>query len=391
MGDLPGVSRRNCLAGGAAAALFGPTFAAAAIPGGVDASAIDAAAKAAIGAGACPGVAVGIWRKGTPLLEKGYGLANLEMGAAVAPDSVFRVGSLTKQFTAALILKLAGEHRLGLDEPASRFLPVFKAAAPFTLRQLLNQTAGLHSDETEGSPPSGSRRPKSQIELAAEIALQRQLFDFAPGTAWLYSNANYVVLGAVAEAVTGSTLAEAAAEKIFRPLGLADTRFDTSDAAVPRRALGYTPVEGKSGEFEPAGFIQISDAGGAGAMRSTVTDLCRWHHALFSARLLDRPQLETMIAPGRLVDGRLSGANRFSPEDSHYGAVQYAMGFLVDPTAARRSVLHYGAIDGFAACLETFIDEGLTTAILCNGDIGPDTPFRSMRRVVAASGEQWNS
>jgi D-alanyl-D-alanine carboxypeptidase len=90
-----------------------------------------------------------------------------------------------------------------------------------------------------------------------------------------------------------------------------------------------------------------------------------------------------MMTPGRLRDGRLSGANRFSPQDASYGEVQYACGLLVSPPSdPQRTIIHYGAIDGFAAVLETYVDLGLTVAILCNGDMGPDLPFRSVRRLI---------
>ena len=343
---------------------------------------MEDAARAAIAAGACPGVALGVARRGRRFWAAGVGVADIGAGAPLRPESIFRIGSLTKQFTAALIVRLAAQGRLGLDDPVARHLPAFAKFAPVTVRQLANQTAGLHSDESEdASTPSDGRR--SQIDLANAITNQAVVFDFPPGTAWLYSNANYIVLGAVIEAVTGKPLAQAADAMIFKPLGLFDTAFDTAGATIPRRVAGYTPVEGQPGAFIPAAFIEVSEAGGAGAMRSTVIDLHRWHQALFSGRLFDARHVEIMLAPGRLTDGRLSGDKRFSPNDASYGEVQYAMGLLVSPPVnGVRSALHYGAINGFAACLETFVESGVTTVVLCNGDIGPDMPFRSIRRIV---------
>lgn len=347
-------------------------------------SAIDDAAKSSIKAGACPGVAVQISLRGRTLLSKNYGLANVETGSRLIGSSVFRIGSLTKQFTAALVVKLASEGKLALDDAISKHLTFFAASQPFTLRELLNHTAGLHSDEQNISCHAEFVRPKSQIELALEISAQSKLFDFEPGTAWLYSNANYIVLGAVVEKLTAMSLADAASAMIFKPLGLIRTAFDTSAAVVPGRVDGYAPVDGKAGSFTHVPFLDISEAGGAGAMRSTAVELCQWHHALFANRLLSRRFVEIMVTPGRLRDGRLSGSNRSSPDDATYGEVQYGMGLLVSPSSeSRRSVLHYGAINGFAACLETFTDVGLTTAILCNGDMGPAMPFRTMRRIVS--------
>jgi len=192
------------------------------------------------------------------------------------------------------------------------------------------------------------------------------------------------VLGAIVEALAARPLADVASAVIFEPLALRRTAFDTSAAVIAGRVAGYTPVEGSPRAFTHAPFLQVAETGGAGAMRSTTAELCEWHHALFTNRLFDARFVELMVTPGRLRDGRLSGRQRFSAGDASYGDVQYGMGLLVSPASdAHRGVIHYGAINGFAACLETFIDVGLTTVILCNGDIGPHMPFRAIRRVVA--------
>jgi D-alanyl-D-alanine carboxypeptidase len=248
---------------------------------------------------------------------------------------------------------------------------------------LMHQTAGLHSDEDSPFCLAGPEGAKSQVKLAEEIAGQAKPFDFEPGTAWLYSNANYIVLGAVVEAVASKPFADAMSALVFDPLGLTFTAADRSGAVVAGRASGYTPTEGRSEPFDHAAFVEVAYAGGAGALRSTALDLCRWHEALLSNRLFAKRWVELMKTPGRLRDGRLSGANRFSPQDANYGEVQYACGLLVSPPSdPHRTILHYGAIDGFAAVLETYVDLGLTVAILCNGDTGPALPFRAVRRLV---------
>ena len=333
--------------------------------------------------GACPGAAVEVALQGRKLILACAGFANLETGGPVGAATVFRIGSLTKQFTAALMLKLVSQGKLDLEAPAARYLPCFSGKSPFTLRELANHTAGLHSDESGPGLPE-SADPPSQVELARAISKQNPLFDFDPGTAWCYSNANYIVLGAVIEQVAGKPLGEVASDLLFKPLGLDRTAFDTAGAVVPGRADGYTPVPGKPGAYTHAAFLPISEAGGAGAMRSVGSDLCRWHHALFGHQVFGPEWVRQMVTPGRLRDGRLSGSHRFRPEDASYGDVQYGMGFLVPPpNQGHPSVLHYGFINGFSACLETFLDVGLTTAILCNADAGPDLPFRAIRRRVA--------
>lgn len=348
-------------------------------------TAVDKAVGDSIAAGGSPGVQIAIAGKSGVLLSRGYGLADIGAKSAVGAQSVFRIGSLTKQFTAAAILRLAQDGKLKLDAPVARFLPAFGKLKPATLLQLMHHTAGLHSDESDAPPAPSTNGMRTQVTLAAEIAEQKAPFDFDPGTAWLYSNANYIVLGAVVEVVTGLPFTQAITNLISRPLGLDRTAVDVSGDPVAGRVEGYSPVEGKPGVFEKAAYIEISDAGGAGAMRSTALDLCRWHAALLSNKLLDKAHLKIMLTPGTLNDGRVSGANRFSAGDAHYGDTQYACGLLISPPGEKnRNILHYGAINGFAAVLQTWLDAGITMAVLTNGDIGPSAPFRAVRQAVAA-------
>lgn len=390
-------TRRELLRGGllAAAAWVLPTRRVRAADGGgvapTEASATEAslgvarAARTAVAAGACPGVAVRVARGGTTLLSREEGLANLETNTPVGPDAVFRVGSLTKQFTAALLLKLAAQGRLKLDDPVHRHLSFFPADTPVTLQELAQQTAGLRDDEADGAGPCAAPGQITQVDLARAVAGQKRPFEFPPGTAWRYSNANYVVLGAVVEQVTGRPLAEAAAALLFRPLGLERTAFDTSADVVRGRVEGYTRAKGAPSGWAHAEHLDVALAGGAGAMRSCTADLCRWHHALFSHQVFEARWTAAMTTPGRLRDGQPSGSRRFSPEDASYGDTQYGMGLLLPPPGKTgRTALHYGYINGFSALLESHLDLGLTTAVLCNADPGPALPFRGIRDAVVA-------
>jgi CubicO group peptidase (beta-lactamase class C family) len=347
----------------------------------ISARLIDSAAAAAIAAHACPGLQVAIAQSGNNLLSRAYGLANLEARMRMSTRSIFRIASLTKQFTAAAIIKLSSTGALRLDAPVSQYLPFMRVLPAMTLLELMHHTAGLHSDET--NPPEHLGAAEAQVVLAEEVARQTEPLDFEPGSAWLYSNANYVVLGAVIEAVTGKPFAQAMLELVLAPLGLEATAVDHASDVVGGRVSGYRPVDAASAPFQHADLLEVSDAGGAGAMRSTALDLCRWHAALLSGRLFGQSEIELMRTPGRLRDGRLSGANRFSPEDARYGEVQYACGLLVSPPSEPHpSLLHYGYISGFACMLQTFTDDDVTLAVLCNADVGPATPFRAIRQVV---------
>ena len=381
-GWLARVSRRAMIVGGAAVA--GSAFGQSTAPGLTrTAGQIDAAARQAIADGACPGVQIAAFRNGVLLYAAGIGLANLETMSAVTPKTIFRIGSLTKQFAAAAIIKLASQGKLRVADAAADYLPGLKRLPAMTLLELMNHTAGLHDDAQEGSASPGTAAPPSQVELAERIAGQHKPLDFGSGTAWLYSNSNYIVLGAVIEKVTERTLSDALDALIFRPVGLRDTAIDHGGDVVRYRASGYTALEGKARAFANADYIQISEAGGAGAMRSNANDLVKWHHALLSGELFEARWLDLMMIPGRLRDGRLSGANRFSPSDANYGEVQYACGLLVQSGGAHgRVISHNGFINGFAATLESYPDKGATFAVLCNGDVGPALPFRAIRRAV---------
>lgn len=342
---------------------------------------IDAAATEALEAHACPGLQIAIAVAGEISVSRAYGVANIETRTAMTEHSVFRIASITKQFTAAALIKLAATGRVDLNAPVARYLPFMERLEAISPLELMHHTAGLHSDES--GAPTRYGAAASQIALAEEIAGQSEPFDFPPGTAWLYSNANYIMLGAIIEAVTNTPFSQAMGELVCAPLGLRSTNVDHTSDIVAYRVNGYTPAAGADGQFANAALLEISDAGGAGSMRSTAADLCRWHAGLLGGRLFGPTDIELMLAPGRLRDGRMSGANRFSAEDARYGDVQYACGLLVSPSSdAQRSILHYGYINGFACALQTYLEAQITMAVLCNGDVGPATPFRAIRQIV---------
>lgn len=377
------ITRRAMLVAGGGAVAGSSAFAAQLGSSGPLGKAIELAATRAIAADGCPGVQVAVSAHGHVRFSKGFGLANLETSSTVSPRTVFRIGSLTKQFTAAAVIKLASEGKLSVADALSDHLPAFRRIPSLTLLELMNHTAGLHDNAEDVSCSATVGSQKSQVQLAEEIAAQPKPLDFPPGSAWLYSNANYIALGAVIEQVTGQPFSDALAGLIFRPLALANTAVDHSQDVVKGRASGYTPGKVGSQQFANADYIPISDAGGAGAMRSMATDLTSWHNALLGGRLFDFQHVAFMTAPGRLRDGRLSGANRFSPQDANYGDVQYACGLLVSSGPNGRVISHNGFINGFSAVLESYVDRGVTFAVLCNADVNPGLPFRSLRRAVA--------
>ncbi len=342
--------------------------------------AVASSAQAAIADKGSPGVSVAVAKAGRLLLADGFGLANLETGTPVDTRSVFRIGSLTKQFTAAAIVQLSGQGQLRLSDPLATYLPAFAPFEQITLSELMHHTAGLRSDDEAPIGPSDPAEPSRQVVLADAIAHQTKLFDFPPGSAWLYSNANYIALGAVVEKVSGKTFAAALEDLVLGKLGRTSLKVDRSDAVVPFRASGYSLA---ASGFSHAPFVEIGDAGGAGAMRGTASDVVRWHQALISRDILSGEGLKLLLTPGRLRDGRLSSTNLFSANDVGYGQVQYGGGLLLSPDGEHpRTISHNGFINGFSAMLETNLDSGLSFCVLANADVGPNLPFRAIRRAV---------
>jgi CubicO group peptidase (beta-lactamase class C family) len=261
------------------------------------------AAKQDVDSGHVAGAAVAVLRDGQLVFSRGYGRSNLESSAPVSARTVFRIGSLTKQFTAAGVLLLAEQGKLNIDDKLSRFLPNFPRANEVTLRDLLNHTSGIHNF-TEG--PVIDKISTSGVtvrQLVADIAGQSPLYDFDPGKGWWYSNSNYALLGAVIEKVSGESWATFMKAEIFDKLGMADTAADDARDVVPRRASGYSLINGAPTKFRNADFTDMSVPYAAGALRSTIMDLVRWNTGLYGGKLLKPESLNEMLAPGRLRNG----------------------------------------------------------------------------------------
>jgi CubicO group peptidase (beta-lactamase class C family) len=340
---------------------------------GVEAT-INAAVQKDVASGRLAGAAVAILRDGKLVFVKGYGRANLELAAPVNAKTVFRIGSLTKQFTAAGVLLLAEHGKLKIDDKLSLYLPNFPRASEVTLRELLDHTSGIHNFTESPVIDTISTRGATVAELIADIAGQSPLYDFEPGTRWWYSNSNYALLGAVIEKVSGKTWATFMKSEIFDKLGMADTAADDARDVVPARASGYSLIGGAPGRFRNADFTDMSVPYAAGALRSTAEDMARWNSALFGGKLLKPDSLKEMLAPGRLRNGAETqtaiawpGGKAFPPPPG-YVPGPYAFGLDHHSEDGRRIIGHDGSIAGFDAVIQTYVDEGLTIIVLTNTD-----------------------
>lgn len=337
-------------------------------------AAIEAAARQEVSSGAAAGIAVAILRNEKLVFAKGFGRSNIEQGRSVDAKTVFRIGSLTKQFTAAGVLLLAEQGKLKIDDRLSSYLPDFPRANEVTLRDLLNHTSGIHNFTDGPIIDRISTSGASVHQLMDEIAHQSPVYDFDPGTGWWYSNSNYAILGAVIEKVSGVSWPSFMKAEIFDKLGMADTAADDAHDIVPGRASGYSLAGGTPGRFRNADFTDMSVPFAAGALRSTVIDVARWHAALFGGRLLKGPSLKEMLAPGLLRGGALNQSaiawpgGKASPPPPGLVPGFYAFGLDHHTENARQIIGHSGSIAGFDSDMQTYVAEGITIIVLTNTD-----------------------
>lgn len=332
---------------------------------------LDAAIGSAVAEGRAAGVSVVVLHDEHVVFSGSAGLADLERNAPATSDTVYRIASVTKQFTAAGILLLAEQGKLSIDDRLSVYMPDFPRADEVSLRDLLNHTAGVHnyteSDAADRISDTGATVP----ELISAIAAQDPLYDFAPGTMWHYSNSNYAVLGAVIEKVSGQTYAQFMKATIFDRLGMVDTAVDDNGAIAPRRASGYSLARGQPAAFRHASHLDMSVPYAAGAIRSTVEDLARWNAALHGGRLLSAASLAQMTGPGLLRNGAETqtavywpGEPGIPPEGLIPGP--YAFGLDHYSINGHRVMGHNGSLPGFDAAMNVYPDDDITIIVLTN-------------------------
>jgi D-alanyl-D-alanine carboxypeptidase len=337
------------------------------------AASIDKAAAAAIAAGESPGLEVAVIRNGKPILVKSYGSANLEQNVPVSNDSVFRIGSVTKQFTAVALLLLAEEGKLSLQDKLSKYYPNFPRANDITLEQMLHHTSGIFNYTSAPNFNVDGMIHRGTDEMVEFIGKLPKTQDFEPGTDWSYSNSAYFILGGVVEKVSGIPLAEVFKTRFFGPLGMTHSALDNEVELVPGRARGYSGSA--PGKFENAAFISMSIPGGAGSIRSTAADLAKWNAALFGGKLLKPASLAAMLTPGRLNNGESTGvamakmmAGQGVPAT---GKHEYGYALFLSDIEGHRKIDHGGGIYGFSSSLTEFPDDKTTVVVLANS-IGKD-------------------
>ena len=289
-----------------------------------------------------PGLALAVVKDGKVIKAQGYGLANVARKTPVTPDTVLKIGSVSKQFIATGIMLLARDGRLTIDDPISKHLQDSPASwSAITIRHLLTHTAGLVR-ESPAFDPNKDQTDAAVLKAAYPVPLR-----FSPGEKWEYSNVGYYALAETIHKVTGQGWNDYLTEKIFKPAGMMTTFPTNTKQPVPNRAQGYT---GNDNANAAAEWVALRPSG---AFISTVLDLAKWDALLYTDMILTESERRQMTTQVQLTNG--------SP-------YPYGFGWHVDVAGKRQRVWHGGGLPGFSAQFVRFPEEGVTIVVLVNGD-----------------------
>jgi len=302
-----------------------------------------------------PGVSLAIVRDGRTIKTQGYGFANIELKAPATKDTVYEIGSNTKQFTAAAIMILVDEGKVRLEDPVTKYFPEAPEAwRGITIRHLLTHSSGIQNhvavprwlnvfrtNLTFETTPTREERLKMFFKLPLE---------FQPGESWAYDNTGYYLLGIVIEKASGKSYWQFLDERIFKPLGMTATRSTDPQPIVPNRASGY---EWKNDHFENRPVLLPAIGFSAGSLLSTVEDMGKWDVALYGEKLLKKSSLDQMWTATMAKDGADAPFN-------------YGFGWFIDSYHGHRLVQHSGGTPGFSSVVYRFLEDKLTIIILTN-------------------------
>jgi CubicO group peptidase (beta-lactamase class C family) len=313
-----------------------------------------------------PGVALGVMRDGKIVKASGYGMANVELGVAAKPESIFQTGSVGKQFTAAAVMMLVEEGKVGLDQKISKYFVNTPAAwKDITVRHLLTHTSGIPdytSEKTGGAV--NLRADYTEEELVRKIAAWP--LDFQPGEKWSYSNSGYLLLGVLIHNVTGEFYGDFLERRIFQPLQMTSTRVISEADILPNRSAGYRLVNGelKNQEWVSPSLNTTAD----GALYTNVLDLAKWDAALYTEKLLKGSSFSAMWTPVKLNSGN---------------TYPYGFGWSIAEVHGHRLLEHGGSWQGFTMHISRYLDDRLTVVVMTNLDSGHSDPAKIAQGVAA--------
>ncbi|HKX98539.1 MAG TPA: serine hydrolase [Steroidobacteraceae bacterium] len=310
-----------------------------------------------------PGCAVGLSEDGRIVLEKAYGMADLEHGVPNRADTIFEAGSVSKQFTAAAVLLLARDGKLSLDDPVRRHIPELPDyAAPVTIRQMLQHTSGLRDWGSVAWIAGASRGTRAYTHAhVLDILSRQEALNFTPGTRWSYSNSGYNLSAILVSRVAGEPFAEFTRKRLFEPLGMTRTSWrDDYTRIVKDRAIAYAETDGRYAQDMP-----FENAHGNGGLLTTVGDLLRWNMNFDSPKVGDAAWAQLLHTSGVLDTGRETG---------------YAYGLALARYKGLAEVRHSGTTGGYRAYLARFPEQRVSVALLCNA--GNSMPRQALHAVA---------
>jgi CubicO group peptidase (beta-lactamase class C family) len=316
-----------------------------------------------------PGCALAVYRGGEIAYARGYGLASLEHRVPITPQTVFDIGSTSKQFTAFSILLLERDGKLSLDDDVRKYVPELQPLDPVvTVRHLMLHTSGLRDYLTLWRLAGMKLENWTTQEDAVRLVARQRRGNFPAGAEWLYSNTGYLLLAEIVKRASGQSLREFAGARIFAPLGMTRTFvLDDHTLVIPGRATGYAPRDGGGFSVDMSNFEQTGD----GAVQTTVEDLLRWDTNFYEPKVGDRALLDRAQAVGSLANGT---------------ALDYAAGLMIGTYRGLPTVRHGGSWAGYRAELLRFPTANTSVACLCNlGNANPSALGDGVADVVLAA------
>ena len=317
-----------------------------------------------------PGCSVAIARDGKLLYAKGYGLANIEQNVALTPESVFDIGSTSKQFSAASILLLEKQGKLSVNDDVRKYIPELPDyGKKITILNLLNHTSGLRDYLVLFELAGVNTDSVTTDEEALALIARQKALNFDPGTEWLYSNSGYFLLSVIVKRASGQSLREFAAENIFQPLNMSHTLYrDSHTLLVPNRVLAYDPVDKETGyTFDVSYFEQTGD----GAVHTSVGDLLKWDENFYTTQVGGKPLVAELLEPAKLNNGK---------------TLSYAKGLSIGKYRGLNTVSHGGSWGGYRAELLRFPDRHFSVVCLCNrSDVSPERRAKQVADIYLAS------
>jgi len=309
-----------------------------------------------------PGCALAVVKDGKIIYKQGYGLANLELNIPITPQSVFYIGSVSKQFVTMCIALLAKQKKLSLDDDIRKFVPELPDyGPPITVRHLIHHTSGLRDYLTLLGIAGIDYGTYHQDDVVELVARQREL-NFAPGEEYLYSNSGYFLLAVIAERASGKSLREFAEENIFKPLGMKNSHFhDDYRMLIKKRASGYFP----DGKGKYRNFISTFDCVGSGGLFTSVEDLFLWDQNFYHHKVGGKDLIDLMHTKGKLNSGE---------------ELDYAFALGIGKYKGLKTVSHGGALGGYRSALMRFPEQNFS--VICLSNLSSFNPTRLSRQVA---------